>query len=96
MNIHGNILKNISLICEAWPPEKGEAFNTCVLCWSFADQAFWRGKSVAMSEVMVFARSIASSRFREAFFSMLCWHSLMVEIYRNVEGFLKSKGVVGI
>ncbi|CAK9005910.1 Uncharacterized protein SCF082_LOCUS8794 [Durusdinium trenchii] len=50
---------------DAWPPEPGEAFWTSVTSWSFSDQSFWRGKAIAMSEVMTFARSIASSRFRE-------------------------------
>ena len=53
--------------CEVWPPERSDSFETSVLCWSFADQSFWRGKSgVAMSEVASTARVIASTRFREA------------------------------
>lgn len=52
--------------CQAWPPEKGEFFMTSVLSFSFSDAAFWRGKAVAMSEVVTFARSIVASRFREA------------------------------
>lgn len=51
---------------EVWPPEKGSQFNTSILSWSFDDGAFWRGKAVAMSEVVNYARSIASTRFREA------------------------------
>ncbi|CAK9079166.1 unnamed protein product [Durusdinium trenchii] len=50
---------------DVWPPEKSESFQTSVLSWSYSDHAFWRGPSVAMSEVVNFARSIASSRFRE-------------------------------
>lgn len=51
---------------QAWPPEKGLEFETSILSWSFEDAAFWRGKSVAMSEIINYARSIASTRFREA------------------------------
>ena len=52
---------------EVWPPERNDVFETSILCWSFADAAFWRGKDgLAMSEVATTARSIAASRFREA------------------------------
>ena len=54
------------LFAEVWPPESGRAFDTSILSWSFADQSFWRGSAIAMSEVVTFARSIASTRFREA------------------------------
>jgi len=54
------------LFAEVWPPEFGRAFDTSILSWSFADQSFWRGSAIAMSEVVTFARSIASTRFREA------------------------------
>ena len=36
------------------------------MCWSFEEKSFWRGKSVAMSEVVSYAKSMALTRFREA------------------------------
>ena len=32
-----------NLFCKVWPPELGLQFSTSVLCWSFADESFWRG-----------------------------------------------------
>lgn len=34
--------------------------------WSFANESFWRGKHVAMSEIIGTAKAIAVTRFREA------------------------------
>ena len=51
---------------EEWPPQLGVLFETSVLCWSFEEASFWRGKSVAMAEVISYAKSMALTRFREA------------------------------
>ena len=51
---------------EEWPPQLGVLFETSVLCWSFAESSFWRGKSVSMAEVISYAKSMALTRFREA------------------------------
>ena len=55
-----------NLFCKVWPPELGLQFSTSVLCWSFADESFWRGRSVGMSEIVSYAKSMAVTRFREA------------------------------
>ena len=51
---------------QEWPPSPGATFDTSVLMWSFQDAAFWRGKHVAMAEIIGIARAIAVTRFREA------------------------------
>ena len=51
---------------QEWPPSAGATFDTSVLMWSFQDAAFWRGKHVAMAEIIGIARAIAVTRFREA------------------------------
>eukprot|EP00435_Cladocopium_sp_Y103_P048704 s1803_g14.t1 len=38
------------LLQRDWPPELGVHFTTSLMCWSFDEKSFWRGKSVAMSE----------------------------------------------
>ena len=36
------------------------------MCWSYKDESFWRGRSVAMAEVISYAKSMALTRFKEA------------------------------
>eukprot|EP00435_Cladocopium_sp_Y103_P021182 s564_g5.t1 len=50
---------------DEWPPKAGASFDTSVLMWSFQNESFWRGKHVAMSEIIGTARAISLTRFRE-------------------------------
>ena len=49
-----------------WPPTLGQLFSTSVLAWSYATESFWRGRSVSMSEIVGYAKSMALTRYREA------------------------------
>ena len=51
---------------QEWPPAPGVFFPTCVLCWSYADESFWRGSAIAMAEVVSYSKNMAVTRFREA------------------------------
>ena len=71
-----NMLKAVNLTClfdfgllgscQEWPPALGALFNTSIFCWSFECESFWRGESVSMGEVVAYAKSMALTRFKEA------------------------------
>lgn len=51
---------------QEWPPVPGSTFDVSILAFSFANDSFWRGRHVAMSEIVALARSMIVTRFREA------------------------------
>ena len=50
---------------QEWPPIPGKLFETSIMCWSYQDESFWRGKSISMAEVISYAKSMALPRFKE-------------------------------
>jgi hypothetical protein len=54
------------MFAKEWPPIPGNLFETRIMCWSYKDESFWRGRSVAMAEVISYAKSMALTRFKEA------------------------------